>query len=365
MYGKMCPMYQRLPLDRPGAIFDGTRKFQKGVLLSYEFSGGAHFALPLYMHYMQICIGLSTYIFGFLWKFLLFYTKKDILTFTEVFFMSLAHARLAAQKRMLENRGRMTAVWLFGAAARLVLLSGLGISVYMLATLSGFTEPGQNPYLTAALYALFALGVLLSSALFALVSFCTARWFYRNAVHAQSFAAFFDRLTLRDTVKLVYFFWLRRLLGVLHFVGYLFPFFIGAGALWLTLRARGMTPFLFYAVCVLLAAFLITGTYFGFAAVQKYAFCEALLTLDPARGVVDTLRESRRLSRGLCFACARERLRFSLWALLCVLIFPLLYVAPYYRQSMACMAKLVLDKNHLTPQSQKPIVFLRLAKSPA
>ncbi len=46
-------MYQRLPLDRPGAIFDGTRKFQKGVLLSYEFSGGAHFALPLYMHYMQ------------------------------------------------------------------------------------------------------------------------------------------------------------------------------------------------------------------------------------------------------------------------------------------------------------------------
>ena len=279
--------------------------------------------------------------------------------------MSLAHARLAAQKRMLENRGRMTLVWLFGAAARLVLLSGLGISAYMLFALPAVTSFGVNPYLTVALYALFALGVLLSSALFALVSFCTARWFYRNAVHAQPFAAFFDRLTLRDTVKLVYFFWLRRLLGVLHFVGYLFPFFIGVGALWLTLRARGMTPLLFYAVCVLLAAFLITGTYFGFAAVQKYAFCEALLTLDPARGVVDTLRESRRLSRGLCFACARERLRFSLWALLCVLIFPLLYVAPYYRQSMACMAKLVLDRNHLTPQSQKPIVFLRLAKSPA
>ena len=107
--------------------------------------------------------------------------------------MTLAHARLAAQKRMLENRGRMTAVWLFGAAAKLVLLSG-------------FTELGKNPYLTAALYALFVLGALLSSALFALVSFCTARWFYRNAEHAQSFAAFFDRLTLRDTVKLVYFF---------------------------------------------------------------------------------------------------------------------------------------------------------------
>lgn len=279
--------------------------------------------------------------------------------------MTLAHARLAAQKRMLENRGRMTAVWLFGAAAKLVLLSGFGISVCMLAMLSGFTELGKNPYLTAALYALFVLGALLSSALFALVSFCTARWFYRNAEHAQSFAAFFDRLTLRDTVKLVYFFWLRRLLGVLHFAGYLLPFFIGAGALWLTLRARGLAPFLFYAVCVLLAAFLITGLYFGFAAVQKYAFCEALLTLDPARGVVDTLRESGRVARGLCFACARERLRFSLWALLCVLIFPLLYVAPYYRQSMACAAKIVLDKKHLTPQSQKPIVFLRLAKNPA
>lgn len=279
--------------------------------------------------------------------------------------MSLALARLAAQKRMLENRGRMTLVWLFGAAAKLVLLSGLGISAYMLFTLPTVTSFGVNPYLTVALYALFALGVLLSSALFALVSFCTARWFYRNAVHAQPFAAFFDRLTLRETVKLVYFFWLRRLLGVLHFAGYLLPFLIGAGALWLALRASGLAPFLFYAVCVLLAAFLVTGTYFGYAAVQKYAFCEALLTLDPARGVVETLRESRRLSRGLCFACARERLRFSLWALLCVLIFPLLYVAPYYRQSMACIAKLVLDKNHLTPQSQKPIVFLRLAKSPA
>ena len=255
--------------------------------------------------------------------------------------MTLAHARLAAQKRMLENRGRMTAVWLFGAAAKLVLLSGFGISVCMLAMLSGFTELGKNPYLTAALYALFVLGALLSSALFALVSFCTARWFYRNAEHAQSFAAFFDRLTLRDTVKLVYFFWLRRLLGVLHFAGYLLPFFIGAGALWLTLRARGLAPFLFYAVCVLLAAFLITGLYFGFAAVQKYAFCEALLTLDPARGVVDTLRESGRVARGLCFVYARERLRFFPWVLLCVLIFPLLYVAPYYRQSMACAAKIV------------------------
>lgn len=279
--------------------------------------------------------------------------------------MTLAHARLAAQKRMLENRGRMTAVWLFGATAKLVLLSGFGISVCMLAMLSGFTELGKNPYLTAALYALFVLGALLSSALFALVSFCTARWFYRNAEHAQSFAAFFDRLTLRDTVKLVYFFWLRRLLGVLHFAGYLLPFFIGAGALWLTLRARGLAPFLFYAVCVLLAAFLITGLYFGFAAVQKYAFCEALLTLDPARGVVDTLRESGRVAWGLCFVYARERLRFFPWVLLCVLIFPLLYVAPYYRQSMACAAKIVLDKKHLTPQSQKPIVFLRLAKNPA
>lgn len=279
--------------------------------------------------------------------------------------MTLAHARLAAQKRMLENRGRMTAVWLFGAAAKLVLLVGLGISVSMLVALPDITAFGKNSYLTAALYALFAVGALLSSALFALVSFCTARWFYRNAGHAQPFAAFFDRLTLRCTVKLVYFFWLRRLLGVLHFVGYLLPFFIGTGVLWLTLRAQGMTPFLFYAVCVLLAAFLITGTYFGFAAVQKYAFCEALLTLDPTRGVVDTLRESRRLARGLCFACTRERLRFFPWALLCVLIFPLLYVAPYYRQSIGCMAKIVLDRNHLTPQSQKPIVFLCLAKSPA
>lgn len=279
--------------------------------------------------------------------------------------MTLARARLAAQKRMLQNRGCMTAVWLFGAAAKLVLFAGLLISLSMLAVLHRLMDPGENLYLTVALYALFGLGALFSAALYALVSFCSARWFFKNAVHVQRFSAYFTRLSPREAIKLMYLFWLRRLLVLLHFAGYLLPFLVGAGALWLALRTTGLSPHLFYASCAGLAALLLTGLYFGFAAVQKYVFCDALLTLDPARGVVGTLRESRRLSQGLCFACARERLRFAPWLLLCVLLFPILYVAPYSKQSMASVAKLVLDKNHLTPQTQKPIVFLRLANSPA
>ncbi len=47
------PNVSAVTQGRPGAIFDGTRKFQKGVLLSSEFSGGAHFTHPLYLHYIQ------------------------------------------------------------------------------------------------------------------------------------------------------------------------------------------------------------------------------------------------------------------------------------------------------------------------
>lgn len=266
------------------------------------------------------------------------------------------HARLLCTRRLLENRGTMAGVWLFQAVLRTVLLAGLCVSVWMLSTLHRHAAP-LSAGARAALYALFAAAAVFAGALYALVAHCTARWFLQNARCAQRFRSYFARFSFRETCAVLYSFWLRRVLSGVRMLAYLAPALAGAGALWLTLRAKGLSVPLLLAAVLLETLALLAGLYFGFADVQRYAFVDAVFLYERC-GVLDALRESRRLSAGLSFACANARLRFLPWAALCVLVLPVLYVAPYARQSAACVALLAVEKRRPAAPAEKPVVFL-------
>lgn len=277
--------------------------------------------------------------------------------------MSLAAAKIDAQRVLMHTRPRAVLVCLLTLLFKLLFLAALSICIYSLTMLPSY-EQITNIYLKIVCYALFSLGGVLSVLLYALVSTAMRRWFYKNASSPQPISAYFARPTIRAAFKTAYLFWLRKLLTFGTVAGYLVPFLAGTAGFIYTLRMRGISEFLFYFSLCFLTVLFVSGLFFGFAAIQKYTFLEGLLTEDPRRGVIDTLVQSRQIARPICFAAARTKLRFIPWAILCLLIFPLIYVMPYYCQSVGCITKAALDKNHLTVSSQKPIVFLRLAKVP-
>ena len=212
---------------------------------------------------------------------------------------------------------------------------------------------------------LFSLGAIFSVFFYAMTDFAQKRWFYKNAASKMPVRLFFAHVSPALAFRVFYLFLLRRIFIFFTLLGYLAPFLLGSGILYYHMRGVGVSPILFYAAIALLLLFLLGGAYYGFAAVQRYAFCTCLLCEDRTRGVIDTLSTGRKIAKDTALSIARAKLRFLLWFGLCVLLLPAFYVVPYYRQTVGCIEKTALDKNHLTPETQKPVIFLRLVKNPA
>ncbi len=279
--------------------------------------------------------------------------------------MSLTAAKIDAQRVLLGTRKKAVAVSFLTLFFKLLFIIAFSVSVYALTLLPAYEKSAENLYLKIAFYALFSLGIVLSVLFYALTDFFGKHWFYKNASTEPPVSAFFVRLRAKHAVKICFLFWLRRLLGGLLLLGYLAPFLAGLFALAYVLRTTGLAEINLYITLAALALCLPLCLYFGFSALQRFSFCDGLLTEDPNRGVVETLRESKALAQNFGFPLAHIKLRFLLWGVSCFLFFPLFYVLPYYQQSVGCAVETVIDKNHLSAVPQKPIVFLLSAKAHA
>lgn len=279
--------------------------------------------------------------------------------------MTLAAAKIDAQRVLMRTRSRAVAVSLLTLLLKGIFIVAFGICVYSLTVLLDDRQVAGNIYLYILYIVLFSLGAVFSVLFYAWAGASLRRWFYKNAVSPQTVGAYFAKYTFRSFFKTVYLFWLRKLLVFGSLLGYLAPFLLGSAGLFYLLRVSEISVPLLILSLSFLGVLFALGVFFGFAAIQKYTFVDGLLADTPACGVIEALATSRRIARPISFALARTKLRFSLWMLLSALIVPLLYVMPYYCQSVGCIVKKALDKNHLTPDTQMPIVFLRLAKSPA
>lgn len=271
--------------------------------------------------------------------------------------MVLTKAKIDAQRILMDSRKAAVTVSLCAAASKLLFVFALGVSLYSLKILPSFSRIWEKLYLKIGFCALFLLAGLFSLLLYALTDFSEKQWFYKNNRTAQPVSAFFRPPRMRYILKIGFLFWLRQIFRIGLFLLYLAPFLLGGGGLYYALRISDVPIRLLYLSLGTLGCMLPLCLYFGFAAVQQFAFCDGLLAENPACGTVEILRLSRTLAKETAFALTNFKLRFVLWQTVCLLILPIFYVLPYYRQSVAGAVQTVIDKNHLSAQQEKPIVF--------
>ena len=278
--------------------------------------------------------------------------------------MSFAQAKINAQSILLTSRKKAVAVCLLGFCLRLICILCIAVSLYSLLHLPEYPLPMQALPVKIGFYALFTLAPLLSLWLYALLIFLQKRWFLENAKGPVGISDFFRRLRFSHAVKIGCLYYVKKLLSLFTLLFYLLPFFLLTAGLLYELQNEGISRFLAVFSLLFLGIFFFVGLYFGFAAVQKYAFCDAILTVSPHAGAAEVLKIGRMLARQAAFPAVHFKLHFAPWAVCSLLILPAFYALPYYRQSVACMTQIVLMKNHLTQDVQKPIVFFVQSKKP-
>lgn len=84
------------------------------------------------------------------------------------------------------------------------------------------------------------------------------------------------------------------------------------------------------------AVLLLVGGWFYLATVQRYFLVMPILINNPRVSLRYAMQKSAIIMDGQCKETARLKLSFLPLMLLNVLIFPAIYVLPYYRQSCAC-----------------------------
>lgn len=96
-----------------------------------------------------------------------------------------------------------------------------------------------------------------------------------------------------------------------------------------------------FCITVLIGAALLSaaGLVFFVFSVQKYAKAPFLLAAYPALTVKECIILSVENGEKKAADLLRFKLGFLLWLPACIAIFPLLYVVPYYKQSLTCWFK--------------------------
>lgn len=278
--------------------------------------------------------------------------------------MSFAQAKINAQSILLTSRKKAVAVCLLGFCLRLICILCIAVSLYSLLHLPEYPLPMQALPVKIGFYALFTLAPLLSLWLYALLIFLQKRWFLENAKGPVGISDFFRRFRFSHAVKIGCLYYVKKLLSLFTLLFYLLPFFLLTAGVLFELMNGGLSRFLALFSLGFSGVFCLVGLYFGFAAVQSYAFCEAVSAASPHAGVIEILKMSRQLARQAVFSVAHFKLCFAPWTVCGLLVLPAFYALPYYRQSIACMERAVLIQNHLTQEVQKPIVFFVKRREP-
>lgn len=150
--------------------------------------------------------------------------------------------------------------------------------------------------------------------------------------------------------------WVRRKLLLLGWG----LFFLLPGGVMLAvaflLLARGSSV----AVLILLfaggAVLIAVGLVFWALMMQRYFLAPYLLADNQNISASAALRESALLMDGMAGRTLRFKLSFWPWFLLCVLVFPIYYVWPYYKQACACYGRYLFTsrKSPMRGKKQKP-----------
>lgn len=129
------------------------------------------------------------------------------------------------------------------------------------------------------------------------------------------------RLFLRKSAELIAFEFLPLVMTVVLFFG---------------ISIKGISRKSCIIVLIGAAAVAVSGLVFYVFSVQKYAKAPFLLAAYPSLAVGECIELSRVQGEEKAAELLRFKIGFLKWIPLCVAIFPLLYLIPYYKQSLTC-----------------------------
>ncbi len=170
-------------------------------------------------------------------------------------------------------------------------------------------------------------------------------WFYENArknkLHLGKLFYFYRFKKSFGAIKIVFSVHLRKFLVTLLF---LTPSIAIGGYILYALR-EGIGQLIFITLCVSTVLLAVTGAFFSFAFSQRYFLVPYLYFENEPCRASEVIKLSGKIMEKKCFETAMLKLSFFPWWLLCVLVFPTVYVYPYYKLTISYKAISILLNN--------------------
>ena len=126
------------------------------------------------------------------------------------------------------------------------------------------------------------------------------------------------------------------LLKTAELIGFEFLPILMITLLFFGISVKGISRSFCIIILIGAAVVAVTGFVFYVFSVQKYAQAPFLLAAYPDLSVSECIRLSKEKWAEKAAELLRFKLGFLPWLFVCVAIFPLLYVIPYYKQSLTC-----------------------------
>lgn len=140
---------------------------------------------------------------------------------------------------------------------------------------------------------------------------------------------------------------------------FLLPFSSSAFGLLYLLSKNGIERNIALAWGVGTAVLLVIGLFFTFIVAQRYAAWYYFLC-EPDMKIVPALQKSIEATEGKCAAVFFFKFSMLPWIVPCALVFPAIYIIPYYSLSVSLMIRGLERKTVEPVQTEKPIIFKKL-----
>lgn len=172
---------------------------------------------------------------------------------------------------------------------------------------------------------------------FALAPFNFGRdmWFYENAKRNRGpLKKLFSFYSVKESPRILKLSFVMTVMKTLSFVVFLTPSAAVGGYLFFALK-EGAGLFMFLALVMSFILLFVTGLFFYFVYTQRFFLVPYLYLENPSEKVSEIISLSGKVMENKCFDTAIFKLSFFPWWLLCVLLFPAIYVYPYYKMSIS------------------------------
>lgn len=167
-------------------------------------------------------------------------------------------------------------------------------------------------------------------------------WFYENAkktrLPLKQLFSFYNFRKSPSSLKIIMLVEAKKLLCTSFF---LLPSTVITGYIFYALR-EGMGVKMLMSLIIGGVLLFFTGVFFAFVFSQRYFLAPYIMYENENCKASEAVKLSSEIMENRCFETAFFKLSFSGWFLLCLLIFPTLYVYPFYKMSNSLKAVSIL-----------------------